>query len=123
MFFVSRAVTIIAASTVLAASIGALESVPLSQTLSGSMSSLALMNEEVAADMAFPDDGVWIEIDEALYSEINSGNTDRLDLYLDPLSGIQEDRLVRDFPTSHNLDVVDQAIEERGGAKGAIPWE
>lgn len=117
MFFVSRAVTIIAASTVLVASIGALEPVPLSQALSRSMGSLALMNEEVAADMAFPDDGVWIEIDEALYSDINSGNIDRLDLYLDPLSGIQEDRLVRDFPTSHNMSVADQAIEERGGAE------
>ena len=52
-----------------------------------------VLNEEVAADMTFPDDGVWIEIDEALYSDINSGNTDRLDLYLDPLSGVQEDRL------------------------------
>lgn len=116
MFSVSRAATIIVATTALVASIGTSEPLPSSQNLSRSMSSLVL-NEEVAADMTFPDDGVWIEIDEALYSEINSGNTDRLDLYLDPLSGVQEDRLLRDFPTRHNLDVAGQAIEERGSAE------
>lgn len=116
MFSVSRAATIIVATTALVASIGTSEPLPSSQDLSRSMSRLVL-NEEVAADMTFPDDGVWIEIDEALYSEINSGNTDRLDLYLDPLSGVQEDRLLRDFPTRHNLDVAGQAIEERGSAE------
>lgn len=116
MFLVSRAVTSVVAITAFVASIGTSDPMPRSEPLSPSLSSL-VSNEEIAIDATFPDDGVWIEIDEALYSEINSGNIHRLDLYLDPVFGIQEDRLVRDFPTRHNMGVAHQVLDESDSAQ------
>lgn len=56
------------------------------------------------------DDSIWIEIDAEVASEIEAGNIQVLDRYLDPISGIQTDQLLEDFPTVHNFEVVTDSL-------------
>ena len=64
-------------------------------------------DQSISTDLDLSDDGVWIEIDQEVASEIAAGNIEAIDQYLDPIDGVQADVLLEDFPTAHNVQVVD----------------
>lgn len=64
------------------------------------------VDQTLSTDLDLSDDGVWIEIDQEVASEIAAGNIEAFDQYLDPFDGVQAGVLLDDFPTAHNVQVI-----------------